>query len=63
MTTPSPVALASTILAAPGWTRVGLAAPSEHMKQAAALELATLIAERIVLPAEPALEGQMALPF
>jgi hypothetical protein len=63
MDTPSPVALASMILTAPGWARVGIAAPSERMRQAAALELGAIIADRIVRPAEVAAEGQMALPL
>jgi len=51
------------ILAAPGWARVGIAAPSERTRAAAALELGALIAERMVSPIEPAPDGQMALPL
>lgn len=63
MDTPSPVAFASMILSAPGWARVGIAAPSKRMREAAALELGVLIAEHITRPGEVALEGQMALPL
>jgi hypothetical protein len=63
MDTPSPVALASMILAAPGWARVGIAAPSERTREAAALELGAVIAERIGRPVELAAEGQLALPL
>jgi hypothetical protein len=35
--------LAETILAAPAWTRVGITAPDEHMREEAALELARSI--------------------
>lgn len=63
MDTPSPLALASTVLAAPGWVRVGIAAPSARMREAAALELGALIAERIDHPAVTVLEGQLALPL
>ena len=63
MDTPSPVAIASMILAAPGWARVGIAAPSERTRDAAALELGTVIAARMVHPDEAVPEGQMALPL
>lgn len=63
MDTPSPVALAAMVLTAPGWVRVGIAAPSERIRGAAALELGAIIAERIVRPVEVAPEGQMALPL
>lgn len=63
MDTPSPPALAAMILSAPGWARVGIAAPGERMREAAALELGAIIAERIVHPVEVAPEGQLALPL
>ena len=63
MGTPSPVALASMVLAAPGWVRVGVAAPSERLRKAAALELGALIADRIEQPITIVLEGQLALPL
>ena len=61
MDTPSPFTLAAMVLSAPGWVRVGIAAPSERMREAAALELGALIAERIERPVTIAPEGQMAL--
>ena len=63
MDTPSPLALASMVLAAPGWVRVGIAAPSERLRNAAALELGALIADRIEQPVVTVLEGQLALPL
>ncbi len=63
MDTPSPLALASLVLTAPGWVRVGIAAPNERTRQAAALELGAIIAERINRPIIVPLEGQMALPL
>lgn len=63
MDTPSPVALASMVLAAPGWVRVGIAAPSERTREAGALELGAILAAQIVHPFEVACEGQMALPL
>lgn len=38
-------AIADALLAAPGWARVGLAAPTEHMRQQAAKELAIAVLE------------------
>lgn len=35
--------VAETLLAAPGWARVGLTAPTSHIRAAAALELARAI--------------------
>jgi hypothetical protein len=63
MDTPSRLALASLVLTAPGWVRVGIAAPSERTRKAAALELGAIIAERIERPVHVAPEGQMALPL
>lgn len=63
MDTPTPVALASMILAAPGWARVGIAAPSERTREAAALELGAIIVERIVRQVDVVPDGQMALPL
>lgn len=37
--------IAQALLAAPGWARVGLTAPTEHLRQQSALELALTIAE------------------
>lgn len=37
MDAPSPLALASLVLTAPGWVRVGIAAPNKSTREAAAL--------------------------
>lgn len=39
--------IATTILCAPGWARVGITAPTETVRDAAAHELARTIIERI----------------
>ena len=39
--------IADTILAAPGWARVGITAPASHLRSAAAEELARAIAAHI----------------
>jgi hypothetical protein len=39
--------IATTILAAPGWARVGITAPNERLRDDAAEELARTIIERI----------------
>lgn len=39
--------IAATILHAPGWARVGITAPTETLRDAAAHELARTIIERI----------------
>ena len=63
MDTPSPLALASMLLAAPGWARVGITAPNERLRHDAALELATAIVEGLEKPQPIASEGQMKLPL
>ena len=63
MDTPSPLALAAAVLTAPGWVRVGIAAPSERMREAAALELGSIIADRIEHGAYAPAEGQLPLPL
>ena len=63
MDTPSPLALASMILTAPGWCRVGITAPIERIRQEAALELATTIMGGLNKPVAIVPEGQMALPL
>jgi len=45
-------AIAEAILAAPGWARVGITAPAEHLREDAARELA-----RAVLGGRPALDA------
>jgi hypothetical protein len=40
--------MASAILAAPGWARVGITAPARHIRDDAAQELARSIAETLM---------------
>lgn len=40
--------MASAILAAPGWARVGITAPARHIRDDAAQELARSIAEALM---------------
>lgn len=42
-----PAAIATAILEAPGWCRVGITAPGEHLRQQAAKELALSIASAL----------------
>ncbi len=47
-------AIAEAILEAPGWARVGITLPSDHVRRQSARELAQTIAERIgERPPEP----------
>lgn len=63
METSSPRMLGSMVLSAPGWVRVGITAPNERLRQEAALELGSLIADRIERPIVIVPEGQLALPL
>ena len=63
MDSPSPLTLASMVLSAPGWVRVGITAPSERLRQEAALELAVLIVEGMEKPVTIVPDGQMVLPL
>lgn len=40
--------MASAILAAPGWARVGITAPARHIRDDAAQELARSVAEALM---------------
>lgn len=42
-----PAHITEALLTSAGWARVGLTAPSEHLRQQAAKELALTICERI----------------
>lgn len=53
--------VAETLLAAPGWARVGLTAPTSHMRVEAAFELARVIAESVGGSPEPAHIDQLGL--
>lgn len=63
MGTPSPLALADAVLTAPGWVRVGIAAPSERIREEAALALATRIVDSLDTPVAIVPDGQLALPL
>lgn len=63
MNTPSPLALPSAVLTAPGWVSVGIAAPSPRLREEAALALANRIVERLEAPVAIVPDGQMALPL
>lgn len=63
MDMPSPLSLAAAVLTAPGWVRVGISAPSERVREQAALELAERIVARMEAPPVIVPDGQMALPL
>jgi hypothetical protein len=63
MQTPSPSHVAQVILTAPAWARVGIAAPSEALRERAAQELALVIVERLDEPLPQQDTGQIALPL
>jgi hypothetical protein len=45
--------IADTILAAPGWARIGITAPTSHIRSEAAQELARVIADKLAQPPSP----------
>ena len=53
--------VAETLLAAPGWARVGITAPTSHIRVDAAYELARAIVESARAGAEPASPDQLGL--
>jgi hypothetical protein len=53
--------LATTILEAPGWARVGITAPSPYMRYDAAMELALAIAATVESKLEIPNDNQSAL--
>ena len=63
MTAPDPSTLATTLLTAPAWCRVGLTAPSQRLREQAAAELAQAVlgALEASTPAHDA--RQMTLPL
>ncbi len=63
MDTPSPLTLAAAVLSAPGWVRGGIAAPSERVREEAALALATRIVDSLERPVAIVPDGQMTLPL
>ena len=63
MEQPDTRTLASAILAAPAWARVGLTAPTEMIREAAAEELALRIGKLCGLEVWEADPRQIALPL
>lgn len=53
--------VAETILAAPGWARVGITAPTSHIRVEAAFELARAIARSMQAGTEPVSPDQLGL--
>ena len=53
--------VAETILSAPGWARVGITAPTSHIRVEAAFELARAIIESMRVSAEPSSPDQLGL--
>jgi hypothetical protein len=56
-----PSRVAETILAAPGWARVGITAPVSHLRVAAAHELARAILEDVERVSEASADDQLGL--
>jgi len=59
---PNPAVMASAILAAPGWARVGITVADERMRERAAQELARSIVEQLS-PAPADAADQLPLAF
>ncbi len=57
-----PTQITDALLTSAGWARVGLTAPSEHLRQQAAKELALTICDRIN-PPQNADRNQLPLPL
>lgn len=58
-----PARIAETILAAPGWARVGITAPTSHIRVEAAFELARAIIDGAKTGGEPVDPEQFGLPI
>lgn len=56
-----PDQIADALLAAPGWARLGLTEPQEHLRRQSARELALAIVEELCGPAPSADPSQLAL--
>ena len=63
MTQPDLHTVALSILRSPGWSRVGITAPSSRLRQAAASEMAEKIIEALEHPERNQDHRQIALPF
>ena len=57
----APTIIAKAILAAPGWARVGITAPSEFLREDAAEELALTILDQIEQQPATAEDAQIGL--
>jgi len=57
-----PAQITDALLTSAGWARVGLTAPSEHLRQQAAKELALTICD-LINPAPAADLNQLRLPL
>lgn len=55
--------LADALLAAPGWARVGLTAPTETLRHSAANTLAAYVCKRLENPVVPVDRAQLPLPL
>ncbi|UYY77468.1 DUF6771 family protein [Sphingomonas sp. R1] len=63
MTQPDSSSLATTLLHAPAWARIGLTAPNERLREQAAAELAETIIDALARPLPVNDPRQMALPL
>lgn len=50
--------IADALLSAPGWAKLGLTEPREHLRIDAAMELAGTIVDHLSPPASPAAAGE-----
>ncbi len=55
--------LADALLAAPGWARVGLTAPTDTLRQSAANTLAAYVCKQLENPISPPDRAQLRLPL
>ena len=51
-------AIADALLAAPGWAKLGLTEPREHLRIDAAMELASAIVDQLSPPVSRAIAGE-----
>lgn len=63
MMQPDSFSLASSLLEAPAWARVGLTAPSARMRERAAAELAETIIDALAQPPISVDPRQLSLPL
>lgn len=55
--------IATAILSAPGWARVGLTMPDERMRERAADTIAATILDRLTGSSQPEDRNQLSLPL